>query len=140
MSGRAGYLLDTNILSETRKKKPDAGVMAFLHSVDASAMYLSVLTLGEFRKGVEAKRGNDAEAAERLAGWVDGLEAGFADRILDIDLAVARLWGEWCADRSRSTVDTLLAATSVRNDLTLVTRNVCDVEGLPLTVLNPWQK
>jgi len=69
---------------------------------------------------------------------VEGLEFGFLDRILSIDAATARLWGEWSADRPRPVVDTLLAATAVQHGLTLVTRNTRDVQGIPVRVHNPW--
>ena len=138
MSGRLEYLLDTNVLSETRKKKADAGVIAFLEAGEASSLYISVLTLGELRKGVAKKKREDADAAQRLAGWVDGLEYSFADRILDIDASTARLWGDWSSERPRPVVDTLLAATAVLHGLTLVTRNIRDVRGIPVKLLNPW--
>ena len=138
MSAPAAYLLDTNVLSETRKKKADAGVMAFLESVDSSALYLSVLTIGELRKGVAAKMRTDPVAAKALAAWVEGLEVGFADRTLPIDAATARLWGDWSADRPRPVIDTLLAATAAHHSLTLVTRNTRDVSGLPVKVHDPW--
>ena len=138
MSAPVTYLLDTNVLSETRKKQADAGVTAFLEAVDSSALYLSVLTIGELRKGVAVKRRTDPLAAKALAAWVEGLEFGFADRILGIDAATARLWGDWSADRPRPVVDTLLAATAVQHGLTLVTRNARDVSGLLVKVHNPW--
>jgi hypothetical protein len=133
-------LLDTNVLSETRKKKADQGVMAFLQSCDASALYISVLTLGELRKGVVAKRRNDANGAALLSSWVDGIELSFADRILGIDGPAARLWGEWSGERPRTVVDTLIAATAFTHELTLVTRNLRDVKGLPVKALDPWKK
>lgn len=138
MSAPVAYLMDTNVVSETRRKKADVGVMAFLRAVDSSSLYMSVLTLGELRKGVAAKRRQDPLAAKALAAWVEGLEAGFADRILGIDLAIARLWGEWSADRPRPVIDTLLAATASVHGLTLVTRNLQHVRGLPVTVHDPW--
>jgi hypothetical protein len=138
VSGRAEYLLDTNVVSETRKKKADTAVMVFLEAVDSSSLYLSVLTIGELRRGIAAKRHDDPAAAKSLAAWVQGLEVGFADRILGIDAATARQWGDWSAQRSRPVIDTLLAATAVVNGLTFVTRNTRDVQDLPLTVLNPW--
>ena len=140
MSGRIEYLLDTNVLSETRKKRADAGVISFLQSVEASSLYISVLTLGELRKGVAKKRREDGEMAKRLADWVEGLELSFADRILDLDAATARLWGDWSGEGPRPVVDTLLAATAVRHGLTLVTRNIRDVEGIPVKVLDPWKQ
>lgn len=90
----AEYLLDTNVIPETRKARADSGVMAFLSAADAAGLFLSVLTLGELRKGVEAKRRIDPLAAERLSAWMDGIESNFADRMLPIDAASARRWGE----------------------------------------------
>ena len=138
MSASVAYLLDTNVVSETRRKNPDPGVIAFLQSVDSSSLYLSVLTIGELRKGITAKRRTDPAAAKSLAAWAQGLEVGFADRILGVDATIARLWGEWSADRPRSVVDTLLAATAVVHELTLVTRNIRDAQGLPVKVIDPW--
>ena len=140
MSDQAGYLLDTNVLSETRRKKADCGVLSFLESVEHASLYLSVLSIGEFRKGLIAKKREDADAAARLSNWIDGLELSFADRILGIDVAIAKLWGEWSAERPRSVVDTLLAATALVHKFTLVTRNVRDIADLPVTTLNPWQE
>jgi len=139
VNGRTAYLLDTNVLSETRKKKPDTGVIAFLQAADSSALYISVLVLGELRKGVIEKKRSDPAAAQSLATWVDGFEWSFTDRILGIDAAIARLWGEWSGERPRAVVDTLLAATAMQHKLTLVTRNVRHVRGLPIKVLNPWK-
>ena len=140
MSGQIRYLLDTNFVSETRKSRPDPGVLAFFQSTDPNSAFISVLTLGELRKGIAAKklRDPDPNAASRLAAWVEGLELGFADRILGIDLATVRLWGEWSTDRPRPVVDTLLAATAVLNDLTLVTRSIRDLRGIPVELLDPW--
>ncbi len=140
MSGQIRTLLDTNFVSETRKPRPDLGVLAFLNSNDPNSAFISVLTLGELRKGVAAKklRDPDPSAAARLAAWVDGLELSFADRILGIDTATAKLWGEWSSERPRPVVDTLLAATAVLHDLTLVTREVRDVQGIPVKLLDPW--
>lgn len=140
MSGGLEYLLDTNVLSETRKKRADAGVIAFLQAAEASSFYISVLTLGELRKGVAKKMREDEYEAKRLADWVDGLEYSFADRILGIDAATARLWGDWSSERPRPVVDTLLASTAVLRGLTLVTRNIRDVRGLPVKLLNPWSE
>jgi hypothetical protein len=140
VSEPVAYLLDTNVVSDTRKKRPDAGVFAFLNAVDSSALYISVFTVGELRRGIAAKKRDDLAAGRALGAWVEGLEAGFADRILGIDVATARLWGEWSSARSRPVVDTLLAATAFVHGLTLVTRNTRDVEGLPVKVHNPWQE
>ena len=138
MNPTAAYLLDTNVMSETRRKKADLGVMAFLESANSASLFLSVLTIGELRKGVAAKMRTDPATAKSLAAWVEGLEFGFADRILGIDAATARLWGDWSGDRPRPVVDTLLAATAVQHGLIFVTRNTRDVDGIQVKLHNPW--
>jgi len=140
VSTRIRYLLDTNVLSETRKKRAEERVLAFLSNSTPTSLYLSCLSLGELKKGVALKMKSDPSASKAIAGWVDGLETNFADRILGIDTASAKLWGEWSAQRPRPVVDTLLAATAVVHGLVLVTRNVSDVEDLPVKVFNPWLK
>ena len=134
----SGYLLDTNVLSETRKIRADSGVTAFLEAADAQSLFLSVLTLGELRKGVAMKRASDISTADRLGGWVDGIETMFADRILSIDHGVARIWGELAAGRSLPVIDTLIAATAMSRGLILVTRNVRDVADTGVPTLDPW--
>jgi predicted nucleic acid-binding protein len=138
VSGPIQYLLDTNILSETRRKHPDPKVLDFVRQTDPSVLYLSVLTLGELRRGVAHRRVSDPVAAESLTVWVDGLEYGFADRILGIDTPTARLWGELSAQRPRAVIDTLLAATAISHGLTFVTRNTADVEDIDVKLLNPF--
>jgi len=138
MSGRMEYLLDTNVVSEIRRKQRNEQVVSFLDSIHASRLFISVLTLGELRKGVEVKKRSDPAAAELLERWVDGLESSYVDRVLGVDLATARLWGELSADRTRPVIDTLLAATAIVRGMTFVTRNTSDVQGITLRVLNPW--
>jgi predicted nucleic acid-binding protein len=108
-------------------------------AAEPSLLFISVLALGELRKGVVLKMADDSEGAKAIGSWVDGLEHSFADRIVGIDAATARLWGELSAQRSRPVVDTLLAATAIVHHLTLVTRNEKDVMDVPsLLLLNPW--
>jgi hypothetical protein len=140
LSGPTGYLLDTNVLSEMSKKRPERKVVEFIQGCDESALYLSVLTIGELLRGVIQKQRIDPDAARELAKWVDGLQSEFGDRLLSVDAATAQQWGEWSADRSRPVIDTLIAATAQQNGLTLVTRNTKDVRGLHVAVLNPWTK
>jgi len=135
---RARYLLDTNVISETRRRRPDPRVLAFLHGVGRPNLFLSVLVLGELRRGVAHKAKSDASGARALAAWVDGIEVQFSKRIVGIDAAACRLWGEWSAQRPRPVVDTLLAATAHGNGLTLVTRNTRDVFDLPIVCVDPW--
>ena len=134
-----GYLLDTSVISETRKARADSGVIAFLSAAEAPGLFLSVLTLGELRKGVAARRRTDPGAADQLGAWVDGIETTFADRVLPIDAATARRWGELSANRSLPVIDTLIAATAISHGLTLVTRNTRDVEPTGVPLVDPWQ-
>jgi predicted nucleic acid-binding protein len=134
-----GYLLDTNVISETRKSRADSGVIAFLSAADPAGLFLSVLTLGELRKGVAAKRRTDPGAADQLDAWVDGIETTFADRVLPIDAATARRWGEMSANRSLPVIDTLIAAAAISHGLTLVTRNIRDVASTGVPRVDPWQ-
>jgi len=138
VSPAPAYLLDTNVLSETRKKRADPGVLAFLESVDSASLFLSVLTIGELRKGVAAKMRTDPATAKTLAAWVEGLEFGFADRMMVIDAATARLWRDWSGDRRGPVVDPLLAATAVEHGLIFVTRNTRDVSGIQVKLHDPW--
>lgn len=136
---RLGYLLDTNVVSETRKKRPDRRVIDFLTAVPTEHLFLSVLTLGELRKGVEAKRATDPVAADRFCQWVDDIETAFTDRVLSVDIAIARRWGELSSGPSLPVVDTLIAATALEHGLTLVTRNTRDVASTGASLLDPWQ-
>lgn len=139
MTGDTRYLLDTNIVSETRRRRPAEQVISFLAARTASQLFLGVLTIGELAKGIEAKRRSDPAAADLLAGWLTALQADYRDRILTVDNAVAVRWGALSADRPRPVVDTLLAATASVHGLTLVTRNTTDLHGLPVALLDPWR-
>ena len=135
----AGFLLDTCVLSETRKRNPDAGVVQFLAEADAAQLYISVLTIGEMHKGIAKKRLTDAAAADRIAAWTWRIETDFVDRILALDAATARLWGELSASGRAPAIDTLIAATGMVHGLTVVTRNVKDFLASGAALLNPWR-
>ncbi len=133
------YLLDTNIISEIIRKKPDANVIHYLHAIPSEELYLSVLTLGELRKGVEKL--NDGQKRNKLRLWLEqDLFASFADRILPINHEIADRWGYIAAmlPRSLPAVDVLLSATALTHNLKLVTRNVKDFEIPGLEVVNPF--
>lgn len=135
----SGFLLDTNVASEIRKlRRSDPGVLIWLESVDAAELFLSVLVVGEIRKGIELARPNDPVKARALERWLTELERSFGDRVLPVTTAVADRWGRLCALRPTSTTDGLLAATALVHDLTLVTRNLADVAHTGARLLNPF--
>ena len=140
MIQRPIYLLDTNVVSETRRVRPNERVLAFIDGVDDETLFISALTIGELQRGVELKRRNDPVAAMRIAEWIEETQQFYAERILPVGVEVAWLWGALSADRGRPIVDTLIAATAMVHGLTLVTRNTAHVEGLRLTVINPWEE
>jgi predicted nucleic acid-binding protein len=134
------YLVDTNIISEVRKgARCDANVAQWYDSIDDAAIYLSVLVLGEIRKGVERARTTDPDQARALEKWLTAVLGSFAERILPIDQAVVDEWGRMGAKRPVSTVDALLAATAKVHGMTLVTRNVSHVIDLGAKVINPFE-
>lgn len=133
------YLIDTNVLSELRRRDPDTQVVRWFAERPSATLYLSVLTLGEVRKGIEAL----PESPRRLAllDWLEGeLPLFFSGRILVIDARVADRWGQLVAQAARPVpvIDSLLAATALVHGLTLVTRNLRDFQYPGLAVLDPW--
>ena len=134
------YLIDTNVLSELRRKLPDPKVVAWLQARPRPALYLSVLTLGEIRKGIE--RVEDGARKQALRDWLEvELPNYFVGRLLDIDAHIADRWGRLMASAGRPlpAIDGLLAATALQHDLTLVTRNTKDFAGLEVLLINPWE-
>ena len=134
------FLLDTNVVSEVRKgRRSDPNVSDWYAGVDQSALFISSLTVGEIRRGIElARRRGDASQAETLEEWLRTVVEGFSGRILNVDADVADAWGRMSAIRPAPVADALLAATAIVHDMTLVTRNVADVEGLGVHVLDPF--
>lgn len=133
------YLIDTNIISEVRKgPRCDAKVTAWFASVHDADLYLSVLVVGEIRRGIELARSRNAAKALALETWLVAVEDAFGERILPVDRNVADEWGRMAATRSIPTIDGLLAATARIHRMTLVTRNGADVAGLGAQVLNPF--
>ena len=133
------YLLDTNVLSELCRKVPDAGVVEWFAHRPASTLYLSVLTLGELRKGIAGIA--DVVRRMTLSDWLETeLPVFFAGRILAVDAQVADRWGRLVATAGRPlpAIESLLGATAAQHGLSMVTRNSRDFAGLGLEVVNPW--
>jgi predicted nucleic acid-binding protein len=131
------YLLDTNVVSDIQRRLPKP--TAWLASADPSSISLSVITLGEIERGIAKQRQTEPERAARLDVWLRELRRDNADRILAITEEIALVWGRITAGRTRSSADSLIAATALVHDLILVTRNVADFEDFGLTVVNPWE-
>jgi predicted nucleic acid-binding protein len=139
----SGFLLDTNCISEVVRSKPEPRVLDWMQAADESLLYLSVLTLGEIRKGVAGLA--QGKRRTHLETWLElDLQARFSGRILAIDAAIADRWGLLAAEAKRkgralSAIDGLLAATALHHNLTIVSRNVSDFMHTHAAVLNPWE-
>ena len=132
------YLLDTNVISEVRKPKGNAGVKAWISSVDGEELHLSVLVLGEIRRGIEILRRTDQAQAEVHELWLQSLTSNYNDRILPITRRIATEWGRVNVPDYAPIVDGLMAATAKVHDMTLVTRNTADVKRTGVRLLNPF--
>ena len=134
------FLLDTNILSELRRGDHcSVGVSRWYAGVQYADLFISVLVIGEIRKGIaRLHRRQDYRQAEFLEVWLETSRDFFADRILPVDAAVADTWGRMHAIRNVLAVDGLLAATAIVHNLTMVTRNVSHAQGLGADLLNPF--
>lgn len=132
------FLLDTNVVSEIRRKRPNMGVAEWFESVRASDLFLSVLVVGEIRQGVERLAARSPARAEVIEKWLEQLVNTYGDRIAPVTTEVAEVWGRLNATEPLPVVDGLIAATALANDWTLVTRNVRDVRSTGVRVLNPF--
>ena len=133
------FLLDTNVISEVRKGgRCNGRVAAWFAGVRDADLFISVIVTGEIRKGVERLRRRDPRQAEILERWLEEIVQSYADRVLPIDARVADAWGRLGAVRPVPVIDGLLAATARVHEMTLVTRNASDVDGLGVAVLNPF--
>ena len=134
-----GYLIDTNILSELQKgSRCDVSVQRWYAATDGEELFLSVLVIGEIRLGIERLRRRDAVQSVRLEQKLLSVETLMAGRILPVTQAIAERWGRLNAPDPLPVIDGLLAATALEHDLTLVTRNVRDVERSGVHLLNPF--
>ena len=139
-----GFLIDTNVLSEyNRPGKPDAGVKQWLETTERDLQYVSVLSLAEIQKGIELL--SIGKRRTQLEHWLrQELEVWFSGRVLHVDRQVASRWASLLAQsvqlgRPLPTIDSLIAATALAHDLTIVTRNVRDFHGTGAATINPWQ-
>lgn len=136
------FLVDTNVISEARKRaRADPGVSGFFERAarHGDALYLSSITVGELRRGIDRiRRRGDAEQAGRLEAWLDRVLDQYADRVLDVDADVAQVWGRLCVPHPEHPVDKQIAATALIHDLVVVTRNTRDYAGTGARLMNPF--
>jgi toxin FitB len=136
------YLVDTNVISEVRKRdRADKGVIAFFRKAGQEdvGLYLSAVTIGELRRGVEIIRHRgDKPQATRLEKWLDNVLREFGQNVLAVDEDAGQLWGRLRVPHPEHAVDKLIAATAMIHNLTVVTRNVDDFAGTGARVLNPF--
>jgi len=134
-----GFLIDTNVLSELRKKeRANPGVQHWFADVAGESLYLSVLVVGEVRNGIERLRRRDPAAADNLERWLTKVQTDMAGKILPVTTNIADRWGRMNAPDPLPVIDSLLAATALEHDLILVTRNVDDVQRTGVKLLNPF--
>lgn len=132
------FLLDTNVISEVRKPRPNPGVLSWFEATDEHMLRLSVLVLGEIRAGVERIRDRDTTRALALDAWLIELHHRFQDRVAPVTTDIADEWGRLTAARPLPVIDSLLAATALTHDWTLVSRNERDLAATGVALLNPF--
>ena len=136
------YLIDTNVISEARKRgQANRGVIRFFENAqaDGDALYMSVITVGEIRRGIELIRHRgDVQQATRLEGWLERILRDFEEHVLDFAQDEAQVWGHLRVPHPENAIDKQIAATALTHDLTLVTRNIEHFEGLGVRTINPF--
>jgi hypothetical protein len=134
------FLLDTNVLSELRRSRPDPAVVAWFDRTPSSELFLSVLVLGEVQRGIDLLAGREPRRATALSGWLGDLADAHADRLLAVTREVALAWGRLAATRPLPVVDGLLLATAEVHGLALVTREAARLADAGVPVLDPWRR
>ncbi len=133
------YLLDTNVLSALRRRERNPEVGRWVEHQRMADLYLSVVTVGEIERGITLQQRNNPAFAADLALWLDRVLRWYGNRILALDLATARRWGQLSALLGHDSADLLIAATALEHGLTVVTRNVRHFEPTGVPVVNPFE-
>jgi predicted nucleic acid-binding protein len=132
------YLLGTNVISELRRLRPDPQVLAWYNSVPSAEIFISVLSIGEIRQGIERLRRKDPGQADALEQWLRGLQRTYRDHIVDVDVGAAQEWGRMNVPDPLPVIDGLLAATARTQGWTLVTRSTADLARTGIALLDPF--
>jgi len=132
------FLIDTMVLSELRLRQRDPGVVAWISGQRQDDCYLSVVSIGEIERSISRKRSSDEVFAAQLAEWLDQLLRLYGDRLLPVDVGVARRWGLLSAEIGHDGADLLIAATALERGLTVVTRNLRHFAPTGVPTVNPW--
>jgi predicted nucleic acid-binding protein len=132
------YLLDTNAISEIYKPAPDKNLVNWLKSRDSFALYLSVISIGELRRGLEIKRKRHPDAVKRLEKSIADIEQIYAGRVWTFDQKAAQQWGRITAQHPNHLVDAQIAAIAIVNDAVVVTRNIKDFKDFNVKHINPF--
>jgi predicted nucleic acid-binding protein len=131
------YLLDTNVVSELRKRKPHQGVVTWIQAASEESLYVSAVTIGEIQAGIEITRQQDAEKAKEIEAWLDDVAQSYS--VLPVDAPVFRRWAQLMHRRpDHHLEDALIAATALVRGLTVVTRNVDDFEPFGVPLIDPF--
>ncbi|MCY4575498.1 MAG: type II toxin-antitoxin system VapC family toxin [Chloroflexi bacterium] len=131
------YLLDTNVISELRRQRPNRSVVRWIEGVPAAQLYISAVTIGEIQDGIEQIREREFYKATEIESWLNDVQATYS--VLPVDADAFREWAKLMQKQSRALLeDALIAATAIVNSLTVVTRNVRDFERLSVPILNPF--
>lgn len=133
------YLLDTNVISELRRKSPNKNVVNWFESLDSNDLYISCITMGELRTGALKKAKTDKNGGQLLLKWVDKLISDYEEQIIDIDLDVCEEWAKCLTIDATNAVDGLVAAQAISMNLTLVTRNTKHFKMFDIKLLNPFE-
>ena len=132
------YLLDTDVISELRRRRRNRNVVAWIGNVSAADLFLSVVTIGEIELGIARQRVRNPSFAKDLADWLEVTLRAYEERILPLTVGIARRWGRLAAQLGNNQLDLAIAATALEHGLTVVTRNVSDFEPTGVTVLDPF--
>jgi toxin FitB len=133
------YLIDTNVLSELRKQRPTASVVAWVKQQEEHQLFISVLSIGEIERGARLQKNINPHFAQQLSQWLRDTERLFFARTLDITPTIAKCWGDLSADLGNTSVDLLIAATAHIHNLTVVTRNTKHFEPTGVRSINPFE-